>query len=61
MSWFSKSWFLKFLRDTEGATAVEYGIIATAIALAIIAGTTLIGSEMRDRYYSPVANSMTLG
>lgn len=50
---------LRFLRDTRGATAIEYGIIAVAIALAIVMGVTLIGSQLRDKYYGPVANSMT--
>jgi pilus assembly protein Flp/PilA len=38
----------KFLKDESGATAIEYGLIAAGIALAIIAvvgrlGTTLNG------------------
>ncbi|MDH7796681.1 MULTISPECIES: Flp family type IVb pilin [unclassified Beijerinckia] len=52
---------LRFLRDNRGTTAIEYGIIAVAIALAIVTGASLIGSELRDRYYGPVANSLTLG
>lgn len=28
----------RFLRDEEGATAIEYGLIATLIALAIVTG-----------------------
>lgn len=51
----------KFLLDVQGATSIEYGIIAVAIALAIITGVTLVGSDLRDRYYGPVANSLTLG
>jgi len=55
------SWLLKFWRDAKGAASIEYGIIVGAIALVIVAGTTLIGSQLRDRYYGPAANSMTLG
>jgi pilus assembly protein Flp/PilA len=40
---------MRFLSDRSGATAIEYGLIAAGIALAIIAavnglGTTLNGS-----------------
>ena len=30
--------FLRFLADESGATAIEYGLIASLIALAIIGG-----------------------
>ncbi|CCE05887.1 putative Flp/Fap pilin component (modular protein) [Bradyrhizobium sp. STM 3843] len=43
-----KSLLLRFLRDESGATAIEYGLIACGIALALIAimnklGLTLVG------------------
>ena len=36
----------KFLRDTDGATAIEYGLICAAIALAIIAAVGLTGERL---------------
>lgn len=30
--------FFRFLRDESGATAIEYGLIASLIALAILGG-----------------------
>jgi pilus assembly protein Flp/PilA len=38
--------FTSFLRDEEGATAIEYGLIAGLIAIAIIAGATLTGTNL---------------
>lgn len=35
-----------FLRDEDGAAAIEYGLIAALIAIAIIAGATVLGSEI---------------
>jgi pilus assembly protein Flp/PilA len=36
----------KFLRDESGATAIEYGLIAALIALAIIAAVGLTGDKL---------------
>jgi len=38
----------KFLRDESGATAIEYGLIAAAIALAIIAIINGIALQLAD-------------
>jgi pilus assembly protein Flp/PilA len=39
--------FLKrFVKDESGATAIEYGLIATFIAVAIIAAVTLVGTDL---------------
>ncbi len=35
-----------FLRDDGGATAVEYGLIGTLIALAIIGAAGLVGTNL---------------
>lgn len=39
--------FLKFLRDEKGATAVEYGLIAAVLSLAIIAGVGVLAGDLR--------------
>lgn len=36
----------RFVRDEEGVTAIEYGLIAALIAVMIIAGATLIGTKL---------------
>ncbi|WP_081700187.1 Flp family type IVb pilin [Azonexus hydrophilus] len=43
-----KQAFLRFLRDEEGATAVEYGLIAALIAVAIILSITDLGDKLKD-------------
>jgi pilus assembly protein Flp/PilA len=44
--------FLKFLSDQSGATAIEYGLIAAGIALAIISAVTGLGSTLNTSYSS---------
>ena len=36
----------RFVRDEEGVTAIEYALIATLIAIAVIATVTLVGSQL---------------
>ena len=38
----------KFVSDEEGATAIEYGLIAAGIAVAIIAAVFAIGDELNN-------------
>lgn len=38
---------LNFIKDEEGVTAIEYGLIAALIAVVIIAAVTLVGTELR--------------
>ncbi len=37
---------LRFLKDEDGVTAIEYGLIAALIAIGIIAAVTAIGLEL---------------
>jgi pilus assembly protein Flp/PilA len=43
---------LKFWNDESGATAIEYGLIAAGIALAIIAVVNGLGSALNDKFTS---------
>ena len=36
----------KFAADAKGATAIEYGLIASGIAIAIIVSVGLLGDEL---------------
>jgi pilus assembly protein Flp/PilA len=36
--------------NEEGATAVEYGLMVSLIAVIIITAVTLIGTELRDAF-----------
>lgn len=40
--------FKRFWKDETGATAVEYGIIATVLSLAIITGVGMLAGEMSN-------------
>jgi pilus assembly protein Flp/PilA len=37
----------KFLRDEEGATAVEYGLIAALIAVVILGAVSGVGEQLK--------------
>jgi len=43
---------LKFVSDDSGATAIEYGLIAAGIALAIIAIVNGLGSNLNGMFTS---------
>jgi pilus assembly protein Flp/PilA len=43
---------LRFRTDESGATAIEYALIATLIAVAIIASVTLAGESVQTLYES---------
>ena len=47
----------RFVKDESGATAIEYGLIAALIAMAIIAGAGLIGDEL-DTKFNSIATSL---
>jgi pilus assembly protein Flp/PilA len=36
----------KFIRDEEGVTAIEYGLLAALIAVAIITAVQLVGTDL---------------
>jgi pilus assembly protein Flp/PilA len=47
-----KRCILKFLSDETGATAIEYGLIAAGIALAIIAAVNGLGTTLNGTFAS---------
>jgi pilus assembly protein Flp/PilA len=47
-----------FIADDKGATAIEYGLIAGMICMAVIAGSTTIGKNISSTL-SSVAGNMT--
>ena len=42
--------FNKLLRDEQGATAIEYGLIAALIAVAAIVALTQLGGELTETF-----------
>jgi pilus assembly protein Flp/PilA len=47
-----KGIFSKFLSDQSGATAIEYGLIAAGIALAIITVVNGLGTNLNNVFTS---------
>lgn len=46
----------RFLVDDTGATAIEYGLIASLIAIALIAAGTALGKNISDTFASIAGN-----
>jgi pilus assembly protein Flp/PilA len=44
--------FTRFLKDESGATAIEYGLIAAGISVAIIAVVQGMGSKLNTTFTS---------
>ncbi|RUU11656.1 Flp family type IVb pilin [Mesorhizobium sp. USDA-HM6] len=40
----------RFVKDESGATAIEYGLIAALIALAIMVGAGQLGNALNDKF-----------
>jgi pilus assembly protein Flp/PilA len=47
-----KALFRNFLKDESAATAIEYGLIAAGISIAIISVVNGIGSNLRTKFTS---------
>lgn len=41
---------MKFLKDKSGATAIEYGLIAALIAVAVIGGVSALGTNANTTF-----------
>jgi pilus assembly protein Flp/PilA len=42
--------FLKMIRNEDGATAIEYGLIAALIAVVCIGALTTIGTNLNTKF-----------
>jgi pilus assembly protein Flp/PilA len=42
--------FMAFLKDDQGATAIEYGLIAALIAVVIITAVTAVGTSLSTTF-----------
>ena len=47
----------QFIRNEKGATAIEYGLIAAGIAVAIAVVVVLVGSKL-NTVFNSVANAL---
>ena len=49
--------FVAFLKNDSGATAIEYGLIAAGISVAIIAAVFALGSDL-DATFTTVSTAL---
>ncbi|KQQ37201.1 MULTISPECIES: Flp family type IVb pilin [Rhizobium/Agrobacterium group] len=42
--------FARFMKDESGATAIEYGLIAALISVALIAGAQTLGGALSTQF-----------
>jgi pilus assembly protein Flp/PilA len=45
-----RNYLKQFLADESGATAIEYGLIAALIAVAIIVGASALGTNLNSLF-----------
>ena len=50
------SFLTRFLRDEEGATAIEYGLIAALVSVVIIVALTTLGGNLRNTFNEIATN-----
>jgi pilus assembly protein Flp/PilA len=58
MKYFKKA--MGFIADEEGASAVEYALLVGLIAVAIIAGVTMLGTKINSMFTN-VAGQLPTG
>lgn len=51
----------EFLRDQSGATAIEYGLIAAGISVAIIAVVNSLGTQLASTFTTVTSDLATAG
>ena len=49
---------VRFVRDERGATAIEYALVASGIAVAIASTVVSLGSAVKNNLYGNVAQAM---
>jgi pilus assembly protein Flp/PilA len=54
-----KSLFVRFAKDESGATAIEYGLIATLIGVALIVGAKALGTSL-NTVFSGISTKITV-
>jgi pilus assembly protein Flp/PilA len=55
------SLIVRFVRDDTGATAIEYGLIAAGISVAIIAVVNSLGSQLKSTFTNVSTQLATAG
>lgn len=47
----------RFLKEESGATAIEYGLIAALVAVAIMVGAGMLGNQLNNKF-AAIANAV---
>jgi pilus assembly protein Flp/PilA len=50
--------FIRFASDEYGVTAIEYGLIAALISIAIVSAVTTIGTTISANFFGPIAAAL---
>jgi pilus assembly protein Flp/PilA len=50
------TFFRKLIKNSEGATAIEYGLIAALIAIAAVTAMTAVGSKLTTTFNNVSSN-----
>ena len=53
-----KAYLESFISDCSGATAIEYGLIAGLIAVAVITAITTVGTSLQNKF-NQVSGNLT--
>ncbi|PST26842.1 Flp family type IVb pilin [Mesorhizobium plurifarium] len=53
-----KTIFARLMKDESGATAIEYGLIAALISVALITGATALGGQL-DTLFQDLGTRLT--
>jgi pilus assembly protein Flp/PilA len=56
-----KNFVARFVRDESGATAIEYGLIAALIAVAIIGAACALGTQIGTTFTTVVTETQNSG
>ena len=52
--------FLRFVKDESGATAIEYGLIAAAMGLALVTAMPILATAITGKF-SSLSDHITTG
>jgi pilus assembly protein Flp/PilA len=47
----------RFLRNTDGATSIEYCLIAGVISIVIVSAASRIGQQIYAKFYGPLGSA----
>lgn len=51
---------MRFMNDEEGATAIEYGLLAALIAAVIVGAVTTVGTTLQGTF-NQIASDVAVG